>query len=99
MTVTHMLKAGDGIVSMDDVYGGEKPLCNLAKCVKQTVSYETLSCFLDYVCVMWFSDTNRDFLFFFNHKAQTATFKESQLKSAWMCLLLTAQNHNCSRLP
>lgn len=67
-------------------------------CKTNSVSYETLSCFLDYVCVMWFSDTNRD-SFFFNHKAQTATFKESQLKSAWMCLLLTAQNHNCSRLP
>ena len=23
MTITHMLKSGDGIVCMDDVYGGE----------------------------------------------------------------------------
>lgn len=29
VTITHMLKAGDGIVCMDDVYGGEAPLCNI----------------------------------------------------------------------
>lgn len=33
-------------------------------CKTNSVSYETLSCFLDYVCVMWFSDTNRDSFFF-----------------------------------
>lgn len=32
MTVTHMLKAGDGIVCMDDVYGGETVFCNVDSC-------------------------------------------------------------------
>lgn len=27
VTITHMLKVGDGILCMDDVYGGEAPLC------------------------------------------------------------------------
>lgn len=34
VTITHLLKSGDGIVCMDDVYGGETPtLCNLDDCV------------------------------------------------------------------
>lgn len=28
VTITHLLKAGDGIVCMDDVYGGEAALCH-----------------------------------------------------------------------
>lgn len=27
MTITHMLKAGDGVVCMDDVYGGKRTPC------------------------------------------------------------------------
>ena len=29
VTITHMLKTGDGIVCMDDVYGGELPSCEM----------------------------------------------------------------------
>lgn len=33
VTITHMLKTGDGIICMDDVYGGETTLYSLDKAV------------------------------------------------------------------
>lgn len=32
VTITHLLKAGDGIVCMDDVYGGETAAFNSSPC-------------------------------------------------------------------
>lgn len=79
VTITHMLKAGDGIVCMDDVYGGEaapSEWVNDSKGVKKTQT------------------TGNDFFLSFcfsTYKAQTATSKELLLRSAWMCHSLTAQ--------
>lgn len=36
VTITHLLKAGDGIVCMDDVYGGEIDLWELGQLCRKT---------------------------------------------------------------
>lgn len=91
LTITHMLKSGDGIVCMDDVYGGERKAVQMMspvqKCflVRKRKNFVRALCMCVCVC--------------FTHKAQTATTKELPVIWAWRCHLLTVLNQSCSRLP
>lgn len=105
VTITHMLKAGDGIVCMDDVYGGETPRwgfrhlrqtpCSLHHSLVQNDGWresETGSNRqLGYLWKCWLEFHS------LYCKALIATSRKLLLHSVWRCRLLTAQNQSCWR--
>lgn len=82
MTITHMLKAGDGIVCMNDVYGGKR----LPSVALKLLHQNKLQDGLDVQTVRRLSS-----------QVPIVTFERLLLKLAWMCHLLTVQNWSCSR--
>lgn len=92
VTITHLLKAGDGIVCMDDVYGGEIDLWNLDNYVGKHDS--TLRLHTSYLQNGYGlkEEAHFEYFNFLACKAQTVTSNELLLKLVWTWLLLTVQN-------
>lgn len=99
VTITHMLKSGDGIICMDDVYGGEEAICGSDSCAEK---YDALNAcrFL----VVGGLESGRPLselwcFFFLTCKAQTATSKELPVIWVWRWRWLTVPNQSSLRLP
>lgn len=87
MTVTHLLKAGDGIVCMDDVYGGEIGLCNLENLIHHyACTHSTYK-----MAVVLKEGAHCEHSDFLTFKAQIATSNELLQNWVWTCLSLIVQ--------
>lgn len=88
VTITHMLKAGDGIVCMDDVYGGESAFWGLGEVVSLTAKRCSELVRRPKFLKVWLS---------FNFQEQIATSKELPLNLVCRCLSLIVQSQSCLR--
>lgn len=87
VTITHLLKAGDGIVCMDDVYGGETGLCSLDNLIRHyACTHSTWK-----MAVVLKEEAHCEYSDFLSCKAQIATSNELLRKLVWMCLSLTVR--------